>query len=80
MISFVSKIIPIYDVTFSNAILCSSKGSYVKTNNTVRFLSRNWSRSRRHFFGHLKKSKKSPDLDLNFAEKLYKWPHTTKQT
>ena len=42
---FVSEIIPIYDVTFSNAIFfCNFRGSYVKTNGTIRFLSKHWSR------------------------------------
>ena len=41
---FVSEIIPIYAVTFSNAIHCNFWGSYVKTNGTIRFLRKNWSR------------------------------------
>ena len=41
---FVSEIISIYDVIFSNAIFFNFWGSYAKTNDTIRFLSQNWSR------------------------------------
>ena len=39
---FVSESIPNYDVIFSNAIFVTSGGRTQKTNDTIRFLSRNW--------------------------------------
>ena len=41
---FVSESIPNYDVIFFKCDFCNFWGSYAKTNDTIRFLSRNWSR------------------------------------
>ena len=41
---FVSEIIPISDVIFFKCDVCNFWGSYAKTNDTIRFLSQNWSR------------------------------------
>ena len=41
---FVSEIIPIYDVIFFKCDFGNFWGSYAKTNDTIRFLSQNWSR------------------------------------
>ena len=45
---FVSEIIPIYDVTFSHTIFCNFWVSYVKTNNTIRFLTKKLVKKGRH--------------------------------